>query len=251
MSDTQLLQEIQLIIGEAQRYGFTGEGYRKVHARLAIKRIKASKERVRRVMREHHLLAPHRLGKYKGPASHTGTIIPIAPDLMWGTDATTTFTSLHGTVTVFAAVDHFTGECVGIHGALIGNRFEALEPIRQGIKTYFGDYDKNIASGLLLRHDHGSQYMSMHFQKELGFLGMTSSPSFVRSPEGNGVIERFFRTLKEQLLWVRHFETVEQVCEALHEFKQRYNEHWIMQRHNYRTPKQVRDEWLADMMTAA
>ena len=82
-------------------------------------------------------------------------------------------------------------------------------------------------------------------------IGPGTEGSFVRSPEGNGVIERFFRTLKEQLLWVRHFETVEQVCEALHEFKQRYNEHWIMQRHNYRTPKQVRDEWLADMMTAA
>ena len=32
---------------------------------------------------------------------------------------------------------------------------------------------------------------------------MTSSPSFVREPEGNGVAERFIRTLKENLLWVR------------------------------------------------
>jgi putative transposase len=33
-----------------------------------------------------------------------------------------------------------------------------------------------------------------------GFSGLKSSPVFVREPEGNGCIERFFRTLKEQLL---------------------------------------------------
>ena len=251
LSDEQLLHEIRVIIRDAQALGFTGEGYRKIYARLKFKRIKAGKERVRRVMRENSLLAPHRLSKPRGPKSHTGTIIPIAPNLMWGTDATATYTSQHGNATVFAAVDHFTGECVGIHAAIIGNRFEALEPIRQGIKQYFGRYEKSIASSLLLRHDHGSQYMSKHFQKEIKFLGVRSSPSFVRSPEGNGVIERFFRTLKEQLLWVKHFETVDQLLEALHDFKQRYNENWIMQRHNYRTPKQVRDEWDAAMMEAA
>ncbi len=93
--------------------------------------------------------------------------------------------------------------------------------------------------------------MSKYFQKEIKFLGITSSPSFVRSSEGNGMIERFFRTQKEELLWVNHFETVDQLLEALHAFKQRYNEHWIMQRHGYRTPKQVRDKWNADMMEVA
>jgi transposase InsO family protein len=228
VSDDDLLLEIRKIIHDAQSIGFTGEGYRKIWARLHFKGIRADKERVRRIMRENGLLAPHRLGKSRGPASHTGTIIPIAPNLMWGTDATSTYTSSHGSVTVFAAVDHFTGECVGIHASIIGNRFEALEPLRQGVKEHFGQYRKNITTTLMLRHDHGSQYMSKHFQKEVKFLGIASSPSFVRSPEGNGVIERFFRTLKEQLLWVKHFETVDQLIDALHEFKQRFNEHWIM-----------------------
>ena len=62
------------------------------------------------------------------------------------------------------------------------------------------------ATGLTMRHDHGSQYMSDDFHAELRFLGIVSSPAFVRQPEGNGCIERFFRTLKEQLLWVRHRE---------------------------------------------
>jgi len=65
--------------------------------------------------------------------------------------------------------------------------------------------------------------MSDDFQREIRFLGMESSPAFVRQPEGNGCIERFFRTLKEQLLWLRPFETLEELGDALRQFRQRYS----------------------------
>lgn len=251
LSDPVILSEIRAVIAETTALGFYGEGYRKIWAKLRFGGITVDKERIRRILRENELLAPHRKGKPRGLAAHTGTIIPIAPNLMWGTDATATYTSEHGNVTVFAAIDHHTGECVGIHAAIIANRFEALEPIRQGIKEHFGSYHKESATRLILRHDHGSQYRSRHFQKEITFLGILSSPSFVRQPEGNGVIERFFRTLKEQLLWIKQFRTVDELADALRNFKHRYNHHWIMQRHGYRTPKHVRDQWKADMIKVA
>ena len=137
-------------------------------------------------------------------------------------------------------MDHCTSECIGLHASLSGNRFEALEPLRQGVREQFGGFDQGIAAGLAIRHDHGSAYMSDDFQQELTFLGMTSSPSFVREPEGNGVAERFIRTLKENLLWVQHFATVADLVEALRQFKRRYNEQWLIERHGYRTPAQVR-----------
>ena len=92
----------------------------------------------------------------------------------------------------------------------------------------------------LARHDHGSQYISDYLQDELKFLGITSSPAFVREPEGNGGAERFIRTLKEQLLWVRTFDTVEELRVALLEFKERYNGGWLCERHGHQTPAQVR-----------
>ncbi|MBC7152961.1 MAG: transposase, partial [Rhizobium sp.] len=67
-------------------------------------------------------------------------------------------------------------------------------------------------------------------------------PAFVRQPEGNGVAERAIRTLKEQLLWVRHFETVEELRAALAEFAAQYNASWLRQRHGYKTPNQIRAE---------
>ena len=54
------------------------------------------------------------------------------------------------------------------------------------------------------------------------------------------VRERFIRTLKENLLWVRTFDTIEELRAALAEFARRYNETWLVARHGYRTPAQVR-----------
>ena len=102
-----------------------------------------------------------------------------------------------------------------------------------------------------MRHDHGSQYVADDFQTELAFLGIEPSPAFVREPEGNGCAERFIRTLKENLLWVRRFATVEDLCQALHAFQDTYNRTWIVERHGYQTPAAVRAAQLAPLPVAA
>ena len=149
---------------------------------------------------------------------------------MWGTDLTTTWTG-EGQAAVFVAVDHCSADCVGLHAALQANRFEALEPIRQGVRRCFGGFARGIAGGLALRHDHGSRFHVSHdFQREIAFLGIEGSPAFVRAPEGDGCAERFIRTLKENLLWVRSFDTIEDLRQALLEFRETYNATWLIER---------------------
>ena len=153
---------------------------------------------------------------------------------------TQTITTGEGRAYVFVAVEHANSEIVGIHAARSANRFEALEPVRQGVRRCFGAIAPGVARGLKLRHDHGSNYMAHDFQDEIRCLGVEASPSFVREPEGNGVAERFIRTLKENLLWVRVFDTIEELRQALQEFARQYNETWLVARHAYQTPAQVR-----------
>jgi len=238
LDDAALLAQIRAVIAESP---FHGEGHRKIWARLrALQGVRTSMRRVLRVMREAELLAPARQPEPVVEHPHDGTIVTDRPNVMWGTDATGAVTLVDGAVTIFAAIDHCTAECVGIHAARHGDRFEALEPVRQGVRDHFGSLGPAIADGLALRHDHGSVYLSADFQTEITFFGMTSSPAFVRQPEGNGCIERFFRTLKEQLLWVRHFSTVEELRQALIAFKETYNREWLIARLGYRSPAQVR-----------
>ena len=248
MPDAALVEAIRGVLLASP---FHGEGYRKVWARLRHQGLRTSKERVRRLMRENGLSAATRVGSPRGPRNHDGTIIPETVDTMWGTDMTTAFTSEHGQVAVFVAVDHCSAECVGLHAALRGTRFEALEPVRQGVAERFGPIAQDVATGLSIRHDHGSQYMSHDFQKEITWLGAGSSPAFVRAPEGNGCAERFIRTLKENLLWVRTFRTVEELRLALLDFRQTYNEHWLLERHGHRSPAQFRRDQMDSMPLAA
>ena len=245
--DAALLGHIRTAISESR---FSGEGYRKIWARLRFAGIRSSPGRVRRVMRDNALLAPHRV--CQRPATpHDGTITSQAVDAMWGTDMTQTVTLAEGVAHVFVAVDHCNSECVGIHADHSANRFQALEPIRQGVHKHFGAIAQDVAAGLTLRHDHGSNYMSRDFQAEIAFLGIEASPSFVRQPEGNGVAERFIRTLKENLLWLQSFDTIEELRLALIAFAEWYNTHWLVARHGYRPPATVRAGQKADLDLAA
>lgn len=148
---------------------FTGEGYRKVWARLRSSGIRTAARRVRRLMKEHGLLAPHRPAP-RLAHPHDGTIVTERVDEVWGTDMTETITTTEGRAYVFVAVDPCSSEFVGIHAASGANRWEALEPIRQGVTKHFGSLDAEGAKGLVLRHDHGSNYMSDDFQREISFL---------------------------------------------------------------------------------
>lgn len=246
-SDEALLEHIRAVLAASP---FLGEGHRKVWARLRWQGVRTSKARVLRVMRKATLLAPTRLGQAHGPKAHDGTITTEAPDQLWGMDATSCVTRRDGTATVFVVVDHCAAECIGIHAARPGTRFEAVEPLRQGVRAIFGGYEAGLAAGLRARHDHGSQYVSDYFQDELRFLGIEPSPAFVREPEGNGVAERFIRTLKEQLLWVRTFDTVEELRLALLAFKERYNREWLCERHGHQTPAAVRAASLGHLAAA-
>jgi putative transposase len=247
MSDEELVVAIRRLLTDSP---FHGEGYRKLWARLRFAGIRTSRRRVLRLMRAHGLLAHQRAGRLRGSKAHDGTITTERVDLMWGTDLTSVMTG-EGLAAVFVAVDHCSAECVGLHASRRADRFEALEPVKQGVRTCFGGFAKDAATGLHLRHDHGSQHVSHHFRAELHFLGIASSPAFVREPEGNGCAERFIRVLKENLLWVRHFATVEELRLALIAFKRTYNQSWIVERHGYKTPAQVRNEQIGPMPMAA
>ena len=236
LTDDALVAAIRAALAETP---WVGEGYRKVWAMLRHRGVRSSRGRVLRLMREHQLLAPHRTGNAHGPKAHDGTITTEVPDEMWGVDATQVVTTQEGTATVFVGVDHCSAECVSLRASHRGTRFEAIDALRQGVVERFGSHAEGVALGLTVRHDHGSPFIADLFQKELRFVGAASSPAFVREPEGNGIAERFIRTLKEQLLWIRRFATVAALQAALDDFRRRYNETWLIARHGYQSPAAV------------
>ena len=232
-SDQQLLAAIR---ADLARSPFQGEGHRKVHARRRIlDGIRVARSRVLRVMRAHGLLSPHR-GRQGDPVLHAGTIITSAPHVMWGADGVRVLTVDDAWVWTFAAVDHWNAECVGWHVCKVGHRFAALEPIAQGLRQMYGSVEADIARGLALRMDHGSQYLSDHFLNQIKYWGIRPSFGFVEEPETNGVAERWNRTLKEQAIYGRLFQNLDNVRAAVADFVERYNQSWRLEKLRYLTP---------------
>ena len=182
--------------------------------------------------------APQNRRRVRPERSHNGTIVTNRVDTVWGTDMTETMTS-EGRVQLFVVVDHCSAEILGFHFDRRPNRWAALEPVRHTAARRFGSLDAGSAEGLVLRHDNGSNYATADFQREISFLGIKSSPSFVRQPQGNGVAERLIRTVKEQILWTRNFDTIEDLPQELGVFVERCNAGWLCQRHWHRTPSQI------------
>ncbi|MHB1400364.1 MAG: IS3 family transposase [Trichloromonadaceae bacterium] len=219
---------------------FTGEGHRKVWGRLRFRDgHRVTRKRVLRLMRENHLLSPHR-GRPKPAKAHDGKIITLAPNLMWGTDGTRVFTLEEGWVWIFTAVEHWNAECVGWHVCKTGDRYAALQPLSMALSRLFGSVEKGVARGLSLRMDHGTQYLSDHFQNQIKFWGITPSFAFVAEPQTNGVAERFNRTLKEQAIYGRIFRSVDEVREAMKSFVDLYNSEWRVEKNGFRSPDEIR-----------
>jgi len=238
---------LALIRTDLETSPFIGEGHRKVWGRLRfVQGIKVGRKRVLRLMRENNLLSPHRVVQGQ-PKEHAGKIITAAPNVMWGTDGTRIFTLEEGWCWLFTAVEHWNAECVGWHVTKNGDRFAALQPLSMGIKSRFGSVGAAAARGLVLRMDHGTQYLSEHFQNQIKFWGIAPSFAFVAEPQTNGVTERFNRTIKEQVIYGRHYHTIEEVRTAVTDFMERYNQQWLVEKLGFRSPRQAFEDYQLKM----
>ena len=70
-------------------------------------------------------------------------------------------------------------------------------------------------------------------------------------PGGNGCAERFIRTPKENLPWVRHCATVEELRQAVLTFRDTDNTTWPIGRHGFQTPAAIRQQQLQPAAIAA
>jgi putative transposase len=237
MTDNELLQAIRREIAESP---FIGEGHKKLRARLAMRGIHTSGKRVLRLTREAGLLAPTPQVRKRSKRLHEGTITVTVPDTLWATDATEAHTRSDGRCAVFAIVDHASGEA-WVDASPRMDRWAAADLLREVCSERFGSVEAAVAAGLALRYDGGPCFRSRHYQAEIDFLGIARSPAYHYEPETNGCVEKFIQTLKEQVLWIDRFDTLDELRARIRQFARDFNERWLLERHGYRSPRQARE----------
>jgi hypothetical protein len=146
-----------------------------------------------------------------------------------------------GWVWVFAAVEHWNAECVGVHVCKKGDRFAALQPIAMGLTRLYGGTGAETARGLSRRMDHGTRVPLRPLPAPDPVLGdhPRASPSW-KNPRPHGVAERFNRTLKEQVIHGRTFPNVEEVRAAVTDFVHTDNHPWRLEQLGFLTPAEAR-----------
>jgi hypothetical protein len=102
--------------GRSYPPAYTGRAIASYGHACALLAFARAPRRVRRVMRETGLLAPHRVGR-TAAKPHDGTITTDKVNEMWGTDMTQTITIREGRANVFISVEHANSEVVGIHAS--------------------------------------------------------------------------------------------------------------------------------------
>jgi putative transposase len=248
LPDSELLVEIRRDLEEPP---FVGEGHRRVWARLRRRRgIRTGRKRLLRLTREAGLLAPTPQVRRRTVRLHEGTITVAVPDTLWATDATEAWTRDEGRCAVFVIVDRASNE-VWYDAAKRMDRFTAADLLREVCQERFGSLERAVASGLALRYDGGSCFRSDHYRAEIDHLGIARSPAFHYEPETNGCAEKAIQVLKEQVLWIERFDTLDELRTAVRAFGRTYNQHWLIERHGYLTPTEARDQLRAQAAAAA
>ena len=241
-SDEELAQMAREVLNESP---FSGEGHRKVRARLAKRNVFVGKTRILRIMRENKLLAPTSYCRRGTKRNHDGKITTSVPNECWGGDMTEVMTQEDGKIYIFDLIDHCTSEVLSAYVTTKGNRFSAISSLHEAVSRECGLVKKDVARGITLRLDHGSQFTSRRYVNESKHLGFNLSYSFIAQPECNGVIERWHKTLKEQLIWTKSWKNLDEVREAVKGFVETYNNFWILEKHGYLSPREYKQSLAA------
>ena len=122
-------------------------------------------------------------------------------------------------------IDCCTREIVGVHVSERGRAQEAEAALEQGCLEQFGlIYPQPRQVRPVLRSDNGKVFTSKRFVGRCRQYGLSQEFITPYSPEQNGMIERFFRSLKEECIWLHNFKGVEDARDTIEKWVAFYNQ---------------------------
>jgi len=157
-----------------------------------------------------------------------------SPDILWSTDLTKIYCGQDGWASLIAVIDNGSREITGYRFSLRGRAIEAIDAIEQGLLGTYGCLKS--PDGLRLRSDNGSIFLAKDFIKTSKRLGLKQEFIPKREPEYNGCIERFFRTLKQECVWLNNFQSFEVAESVVINWINSYNNERLHSALGYKSP---------------
>lgn len=207
-------------------------GYRRIYAILKYRYgVSARRNTIYALMKELGLQLPPTRSNKKSfvgvPMNHN--LEADRSNALWGIDMTYIWCGEDGWAYFHGVIDHYDKNLLGYQ---FGRSCSALG----GVMALAEAASKREVRNLELRSDNGCHYGAKVFREEITRLGINHTRTMVNTPKGNAIIERFFRSLKQECVWQHSFKNFEEAKEAVDKWVRFYNEDRPHQTLNYATP---------------
>jgi putative transposase len=216
-------------------------GYRRMWAYLKyVDGLDINKKRVLRLMQRHDLLVKPDTKLKATRTAGRNKPRPERPNQWWGIDMTKVMVNGFGWMYIAVVLDWYTKKIVGYYAGMQCRSKHWLEALDDAVNQQFPDGVREHY--LCLMSDNGSQPTSVGFMKTCRELGIHQAFTSYNNPKGNADTERVFRTMKEELLWLREWTSPFELADALKEWISYYNGSYLHSTLGYKPPNTFEEE---------
>ena len=195
---------------------FPSYGYRRIAAVLGWNR-----KVVQRICQRKGWQVKKRI-KGKRPRAKGLVSVACRPNERWATDLTRVLCGDDGWCTLALVIDCATREVIGWRLARRGNAATVEAALEEALIFRFGSLGR-VSGKLVLRSDNGLVFTSRRYTATAKAYGLSQEFITPYTPEQNGLVERFIRTLKEECLWQHRFGSIEEAREVISSWIRYYN----------------------------
>jgi putative transposase len=204
------------IIALATKYG--RYGYRRITAMLKNSSWKVNHKRVERIWRKEGLKVPKKQPKRSRLWLNDGSCIRLRPkykEHVWSYDFVIDRTANGRAFKILTIIDEYTRECLSL---VVKRRITSQEVIDKL-------FDLFILQGIPehIRSDNGPEFTAKAIRKWLSRIGVKTLYIEPGSPWENGYIESFNGKLRDELLNLEVFNTLEEAKVLIEQWRQEYN----------------------------
>ncbi len=200
--------------------------------------VPVNRKKVQRIFRALNWVSPS-MKKNDIIRSHAKLLKPEAPNTLWEADMTYIWGGRDRWCYLFSVLDVFTRIWIGYAFDTKAGRENAIMSVNNALASN----PRIDTSKLVLRVDNGSQYRSREFVESMKALGIKLEFIFVNTPEQNGHIESFQKTLKREYIWIRDFKDYQEAEGAISDAYHDYNKKRPRSSLGYKTPCEFLFDW--------
>lgn len=227
-------------------------GYRRIWAHLRyVDSLVVNQKRVYALMKANDLLVKPNARLRAKRKADTKKPRSARPNEWWGIDMTKVMIEGFGWVYLVVVLDWHTKKVVGHYAGLQARAWHWLVALNRAVNRQFpGGIE---GQSLHLMADNGCQPTALAFMRACAAMGIRQAFTSYSNPKGNADTERFLRTVKEELVWLRDWTSPALFFEALEQWIAQYNAGYLHSALGYRSPEAFEAEALrhATLLPAA